>query len=66
MEEEEPNSDKRDRRDFALWKASKPGEPKWPSPWSEGRPGWHIECSTMADHVLGWPIDIHMGGIDLK
>ena len=49
-----------------MWKKSKENEPKWNSPWGEGRPGWHIECSTMADSVLGYPIDIHMGGIDLK
>ena len=51
--------------DFALWKAAKPGEPHWTSPWSEGRPGWHIECSTMARESLGDTIDIHCGGEDL-
>ncbi|KAG4305561.1 hypothetical protein PORY_001117 [Pneumocystis oryctolagi] len=51
--------------DFALWKASKPGEPAWDSPWGKGRPGWHIECSSMASEVLGSQIDIHSGGIDL-
>ena len=51
--------------DFALWKAAKPGEPSWPSPWSEGRPGWHIECSAMARRYLGETIDIHCGGQDL-
>ncbi len=51
--------------DFALWKAAKPGEPKWESPWGEGRPGWHIECSTMIRQVLGDQIDIHGGGNDL-
>ena len=51
--------------DFALWKASKEGEPSWPSPWGGGRPGWHIECSVMASAVLGSNIDIHSGGIDL-
>jgi len=51
--------------DFALWKTAKPGEPKWPSPWSEGRPGWHIECSAMSRALLGDTIDIHGGGIDL-
>src|SRR5579884_2925525 len=56
---------KRDVRDFALWKAAKPGEPHWPSPWGEGRPGWHIECSTMAMEELGPQIDIHGGGSDL-
>lgn len=59
---------KRDARDFALWKASKPGEPTWPSPWGEGRPGWHIECSAMIDATIGegGAIDIHGGGIDLR
>src|SRR5207249_7486585 len=56
---------KRDPRDFALWKAAKPGEPSWSSPWGEGRPGWHIECSTMVRETLGDQIDIHMGGQDL-
>ena len=56
---------KRSNNDFALWKASKPGEPAWTSPWGEGRPGWHIECSVMASEVLGQQIDIHSGGIDL-
>ncbi|KAM7196934.1 tRNA synthetases class I (C) catalytic domain containing protein [Rhypophila sp. PSN 637] len=51
--------------DFALWKKSKPGEPYWPSPWSQGRPGWHIECSVMASDKLGQTMDIHSGGIDL-
>jgi cysteinyl-tRNA synthetase len=51
--------------DFALWKAAKPGEPKWPSPWGEGRPGWHIECSAMSMAYLGEQIDIHGGGNDL-
>ncbi|RME45755.1 MAG: cysteine--tRNA ligase [Chloroflexi bacterium] len=51
--------------DFALWKAAKPGEPAWPSPWGEGRPGWHIECSAMNLHHLGEQIDIHGGGMDL-
>ncbi|KAF8160698.1 tRNA synthetases class I (C) catalytic domain-containing protein [Crassisporium funariophilum] len=51
--------------DFALWKASKPGEPSWPSPWGPGRPGWHIECSVMASAILGDNMDIHSGGIDL-
>ena len=51
--------------DFALWKASKPGEPSWDSPWGEGRPGWHIECSAMASDVFGKKFDIHSGGIDL-
>ncbi|OSD07063.1 hypothetical protein PYCCODRAFT_1359815 [Trametes coccinea BRFM310] len=56
---------KRSAADFALWKASKPGEPSWPSPWGEGRPGWHIECSVMASAILGDNMDIHSGGIDL-
>jgi cysteinyl-tRNA synthetase len=51
--------------DFALWKASKPGEPEWDSPWGLGRPGWHIECSAMASKYLGQPFDIHGGGNDL-
>ncbi|KAF8813902.1 hypothetical protein BYT27DRAFT_7180683 [Phlegmacium glaucopus] len=51
--------------DFALWKASKPGEPSWPSPWGPGRPGWHIECSVMATAILGDSLDIHSGGVDL-
>lgn len=56
---------KRAPADFALWKAVKPGEPAWPSPWGEGRPGWHIECSAMAKAALGNTIDIHGGGLDL-
>ena len=56
---------KRDALDFALWKAAKPGEPFWPSPWSDGRPGWHIECSAMSARYLGIPFDIHAGGDDL-
>jgi len=56
---------KRGAGDFALWKKSKAGEPVWPSPWGEGRPGWHIECSVMASDVLGSQMDIHSGGIDL-
>jgi cysteinyl-tRNA synthetase len=56
---------KRDPLDFVLWKASKPGEPSWPSPWGPGRPGWHIECSAMAMHYLGESFDIHGGGEDL-
>lgn len=56
---------KKSREDFVLWKFSKPGEPSWPSPWGQGRPGWHIECSVMASDVLGQNIDIHSGGIDL-
>lgn len=56
---------KRHPMDFALWKASKPGEPWWDSPWGRGRPGWHIECSAMASTYLGQPFDIHGGGADL-
>ena len=62
--------EKRNGCDFALWKRSKPGEPWWDSPWGQGRPGWHIECSTMCTETLGafadGPIDIHSGGIDLR
>ncbi|KAJ7121348.1 tRNA synthetases class I (C) catalytic domain-containing protein [Mycena crocata] len=60
-------SQKNGRRasDFALWKASRPGEPSWPSPWGPGRPGWHIECSVMASAILGDNMDIHSGGVDL-
>ncbi len=56
---------KEDPMDFALWKGAKPGEPSWTSPWGQGRPGWHIECSTMAKRYLGETIDIHCGGQDL-
>lgn len=56
---------KSDPLDFALWKAAKPGEPHWPSPWGEGRPGWHLECSVMSERELGVPFDIHGGGADL-
>uniref|UniRef100_A0A8D3DVM1 cysteine--tRNA ligase n=1 Tax=Scophthalmus maximus TaxID=52904 RepID=A0A8D3DVM1_SCOMX len=59
------SSNKRDSRDFALWKRSKPQEPYWESPWGRGRPGWHIECSTIASGVFGRQLDIHSGGIDL-
>ena len=58
-------AEKRSPADFALWKASRPGEPFWPSPWGNGRPGWHIECSAMASDKLGKQFDIHSGGIDL-
>ncbi|MBF8264547.1 MAG: cysteinyl-tRNA synthetase [Dehalococcoidia bacterium] len=61
----EPGSDKEHPMDFALWKASKPGEPSWPSPWGPGRPGWHIECSAMSYRYLGETLDIHGGGQDL-
>nr|MBV6630939.1 cysteine--tRNA ligase [Oceanococcus sp. HetDA_MAG_MS8] len=57
---------KRDALDFVLWKASKPDEPAWDSPWGAGRPGWHIECSAMSTHCLGHQFDIHGGGMDLK
>ncbi len=56
---------KRDPRDFALWKSTKPGEPSWPTPWGPGRPGWHLECSAMATKYLGPAFDIHGGGLDL-
>lgn len=56
---------KKDPLDFVLWKHVKPGEPSWPSPWGEGRPGWHLECSTMSNHLLGNTFDIHGGGFDL-
>lgn len=56
---------KEDPLDFALWKAAKPGEPAWDSPWGEGRPGWHIECSAMSERYLGPELDIHGGGADL-
>jgi cysteinyl-tRNA synthetase len=56
---------KKNPHDFVLWKPSKADEPSWPSPWGEGRPGWHIECSAMIEKTLGLPIDIHGGGIDL-
>jgi cysteinyl-tRNA synthetase len=59
-----PGELKRSPADFALWKAAKPGEPYWYSPWGKGRPGWHIECSAMAMHYLGDTFDIHMGGED--
>src|SRR5437899_2023131 len=66
MEEQEPNPLKRDPRDFALWKATKPGEDtSWGSPWGRGRPGWHIECSAMAEEAFGPVFEIHGGGLDL-
>lgn len=58
-------SEKKHPNDFALWKASKPGEPSWESPWGPGRPGWHIECSVMASDIIGENLDIHGGGVDL-
>ena len=57
---------KKDPLDFVLWKAAKPGEPEWDSPWGKGRPGWHIECSAMSEHYLGNHFDIHGGGQDLQ
>ena len=56
---------KKDPRDFTLWKAAKPGDPSWPTPWGNGRPGWHLECSAMAHAYLGETFDIHGGGLDL-
>lgn len=61
----EINDSKEDPLDFVIWKAAKPGEPSWDSPWGKGRPGWHIECSAMANKYLGKTIDIHCGGVDL-
>ena len=61
----DPTEKKKDPLDFALWKAEKPGEPSWESPWGKGRPGWHIECSAMSSKYLGENIDIHSGGVDL-
>ena len=63
---ESAGTGKRDPRDFTLWKAAKPGEPSWPTPWGDGRPGWHLECSAMATKYLGGEFDIHGGGLDLK
>ncbi|CAL6420916.1 unnamed protein product [Bathycoccus prasinos] len=63
---ESPNQEKRNDFDFVLWKKSKKGEPSWPSPWGEGRPGWHIECSAMCSDVLGKYVDVNGGGIDLS
>ncbi len=60
-----PSENKRDPLDFALWKAAKPAEPYWLSPWGKGRPGWHIECSAMSTHYLGSAFDLHAGGEDL-
>src|SRR5262249_19637140 len=70
LDEVQPATDslalgKRDPRDFALWKGAKPGEPSWETPWGEGRPGWHLECSAMAERYLGPEFDIHGGGLDL-
>ena len=60
------DANKRDPLDFVLWKAAKPGEPSWESPWGNGRPGWHIECSAMGDELFGQTFDIHGGGADLQ
>src|SRR5258707_4604890 len=66
VQDQEPNPRKQDPRDFALWKATKPGEDtSWNSPWGMGRPGWHIECSVMAEELLGPAFEIHGGGLDL-
>jgi cysteinyl-tRNA synthetase len=62
----EVDESKRDPLDFVLWKAAKPDEPSWDSPWGKGRPGWHIECSAMSTHCLGEHFDIHGGGMDLQ
>src|SRR5258706_14347507 len=62
----EVDATKQDPLDFVLWKHSKPGEPRWPSPWGDGRPGWHIECSAMGCALLGRQFDIHGGGEDLQ
>ncbi|MER7919440.1 MULTISPECIES: cysteine--tRNA ligase [unclassified Streptomyces] len=62
---EEGITGKRDPRDFAMWKATKPGEPDWETPWGRGRPGWHLECSAMAHKYLGSVFDVHGGGLDL-
>ncbi|STC68822.1 cysteine--tRNA ligase [Corynebacterium pilosum] len=63
---ETDNRGKRHALDFALWKAAKPGEPHWPTPWGNGRPGWHLECSAMSTWYLGGQFDIHGGGLDLQ
>lgn len=61
-----PEEMRGDKLDFALWKAAKPGEPSWPTPWGPGRPGWHLECSAMSTWYLGETFDIHGGGLDLQ
>ena len=67
MEQGESETEgKRSPQDFALWKAAKPGEPAWPTPWGRGRPGWHLECSAMSTYYLGSEFDIHCGGLDLQ
>ncbi len=65
MQQGEPTGAKRDPVDFALWKAAKPGEPSWETPWGAGRPGWHLECSAMSTRYLGPVFDVHGGGLDL-
>src|SRR5690606_5691223 len=60
---ESAGTGKRNPVDFTLWKAAKPGEPSWPTPWGNGRPGWHLECSAMATSLLGAEFDIHCGGM---
>jgi cysteinyl-tRNA synthetase len=65
LRSEDPEGGKRAAADFALWKAVKPGEPSWPTPWGRGRPGWHSECVAMAHEYLGAEFDIHCGGMDL-
>ncbi|MCB1753847.1 MAG: cysteine--tRNA ligase, partial [Gammaproteobacteria bacterium] len=65
MRSADSGSGKQHHADFALWKAAKPGEPSWESPWGPGRPGWHIECSAMSINALGNTFDIHGGGLDL-
>ncbi|TVQ86472.1 MAG: cysteine--tRNA ligase [Deltaproteobacteria bacterium] len=65
LRSDDPDKGKRHSADFALWKAARPDEPSWPSPWGSGRPGWHIECSAMCAATLGQEIDIHGGGLDL-
>ncbi|MFW5500137.1 MULTISPECIES: cysteine--tRNA ligase [unclassified Maridesulfovibrio] len=62
----QPGEEKQDPLDFALWKAAKPGEPSWESPWGQGRPGWHLECSAMSEKYFKLPFDIHGGGQDLS
>ena len=63
--EDSDSTYKKDPKDFALWKAAKKGDPSWPTPWGQGRPGWHLECSAMAHAYLGEEFDIHGGGLDL-
>lgn len=65
LKDESKGQEKKDPKDFVLWKFSKAGEPSWKSPWGAGRPGWHIECSAMTHSILGLPLDIHAGGQDL-